>query len=47
MAYVESKAFIQDDGKRVVDVVFLCRHEGDKPRVVDPEEISPLSWAQP
>jgi 8-oxo-dGTP diphosphatase len=44
MEYVESKAFTTDDGERVVDVVFLCRHEGGGPRVVEPEEVSSLTW---
>jgi 8-oxo-dGTP diphosphatase len=44
MEYVESKAFMTDDGERVVDIVFLCRHEGGEPRVVDPEEVAALIW---
>ena len=44
MEYLESKAFMMDDGERVVDISFLCRHEGGEPRVVDPEEVSSLTW---
>jgi len=31
--YLESKAFAADDGRIVVDIVFLCRYKGGETRV--------------
>ena len=44
MVYLESKAFITDDGEPVVDVVFLCRHRGGEPAIGDPGEVAAVQW---
>ncbi len=44
MVYIESKAFLAEDGDPVVDVVFLCRYIGGKVRIVDPGEVSEIRW---
>ena len=44
MEYVESAAFIADDGDAVVDVVFLCRYQSGTPRAADPREVAAVHW---
>jgi 8-oxo-dGTP diphosphatase len=47
MAYVESKAFVADDGEPVVDIVFLCRYKSGTPTIADPGEVAALQWMTP
>ncbi len=42
--YIESKAFVADDGDPVVDVVFLCRYESGTPAISDPGEVAAMHW---
>jgi 8-oxo-dGTP diphosphatase len=44
MAYLESKAFVVNDGEPVVDVVFLCRYRSGTPAVGDPGEVAAVRW---
>jgi len=44
VVYVESKAFVADDGEPVVDIVFLCRHRSGEPVVGDPGEVAAIDW---
>lgn len=44
MVYVESKAFVADDGDPVVDVVFLCRYKSGTPTIGDPGEVAAIHW---
>jgi 8-oxo-dGTP pyrophosphatase MutT (NUDIX family) len=44
MVYLESKAFVADDGEPVVDVVFLCRYRSGEPGVGDPGEVAAVRW---
>ncbi len=43
--YLESKAFAADDGRIVVDIVFLCRYKGGETRCVDKHEVAEVHWA--
>jgi 8-oxo-dGTP pyrophosphatase MutT (NUDIX family) len=45
--YVESGAFIADDGDPVVDVLFLCRYASGEPVVTDEAEIAAVRWMAP
>jgi 8-oxo-dGTP pyrophosphatase MutT (NUDIX family) len=47
MAYVESNAFVADDGEPVVDVVFLCRYKRGTPTIADPGEVAAIQWMTP
>ena len=47
MAYLESNAFVADDGEPVIDVVFLCRYKGGTPTIVDPGEVAAVQWMTP
>jgi 8-oxo-dGTP diphosphatase len=42
--YLESNAFIADDGDPVIDIVFLCRYKQGEPRIAAPDEIADLQW---
>ena len=42
--YVDSTAFVADDGQPVVNVVFLCRHRAGDARPVAPEEVAQVVW---
>ncbi|MBM3240590.1 NUDIX domain-containing protein [Candidatus Poribacteria bacterium] len=42
--YIESNAFIADDGEPVVDIVFLCQYKGGTPRISDPGEVAAIQW---
>lgn len=44
--YVESKAFVADDGEQCVDVVFVGRSRAGSPdpRVREPDELSEVGW---
>ena len=46
MRYVESRRFDTDDGKRVVDVTFLCRYRSGTPSA-DPAEVEEVRWMTP
>jgi ADP-ribose pyrophosphatase YjhB (NUDIX family) len=45
--YIESKAFVADDGEPVVDIVFLCRYKSGTPTIADPGEVAALQWMAP
>ena len=47
MAYLQSSAFVTDQGEPVVDVVFLCRHREGVPRIADPDEVTAVQWMTP
>src|SRR5215831_12960100 len=34
MRFVESKSFIADNGRPVIDIVFLCRYKSGEPRAL-------------
>lgn len=42
--YVKSSAFVTEDGKPVIDIVFLCRHKEGEPAALDPKELSAVEW---
>lgn len=44
MDYLESKAFMTNDGQMVVDIVFLCRYKSGKSRCVDKDEVAEVHW---
>ncbi len=44
MAYVESSAFIADDGDPVIDIVFLCRYQSGTPHTASPAEVADVRW---
>jgi 8-oxo-dGTP diphosphatase len=44
MAYVESKAFVADDGEPVIDVVFVCRYKSGRAVAADPGEVAAIRW---
>jgi ADP-ribose pyrophosphatase YjhB (NUDIX family) len=44
MEYIESKAFVADDGEPVIDVVFLCRYAGGAPTIADRGEVAAVQW---
>jgi 8-oxo-dGTP diphosphatase len=44
MAYVQSSAFVADDGDPVIDIVFLCRHKSGTPTALDPDEVAAVQW---
>ncbi len=44
VAYVESKAFVADDGEPVIDVVFLCHHRSGEPIIGAPDEVAAVHW---
>jgi 8-oxo-dGTP pyrophosphatase MutT (NUDIX family) len=47
MAYLESNAFVADDGEPVVDIVFLCRYKRGTPTIADPGEVVAIQWMTP
>jgi len=47
VAYIESKAFVADDGEPVIDIVFLCRYKSGTPTIADPGEVAALQWMAP
>jgi ADP-ribose pyrophosphatase YjhB (NUDIX family) len=47
IAYLESNAFVADDGDPVVDIVFLCRYAGGTPAIGDPGEVAAVRWMTP
>jgi len=44
MQYVKSSAFVTEDGKPVIDIVFLCHHKEGEPAALDPKELSAVEW---
>jgi len=44
MIYVHSTAFVSDDNKSVVDVVFLCRWIMGEPIIRDSDEVAAIRW---
>jgi hypothetical protein len=44
MVYIESKAFITDDGDPLVDVVFLCRWQSGRALITDTSTFSEIRW---
>jgi 8-oxo-dGTP pyrophosphatase MutT (NUDIX family) len=42
--YVESTAFVADDGEPVIDVVFLCRYRNGTPHAIDTGEVAAIEW---
>lgn len=47
MAYVESSAFVADDGDPVIDIVFLCRYQSGTPHTSSPAEVAGIQWMTP
>lgn len=44
LVYIESNAFIADDGEAVINIVFLCQYIGGEPMIAAPEEIAGWQW---
>ena len=44
IAYVESNAFVADDGEQVINIVFLCRYKSGTPTAIDPDEVVAVQW---
>jgi 8-oxo-dGTP diphosphatase len=44
LVYVDSTAFVADDGQPVINVVFLCRHRAGDARPVASEEVAQVMW---
>lgn len=44
LRYVRSCVFITDDGRPVVDIVFLCYHQEGEPAILDTTELSSIEW---
>jgi len=44
VAYVESNAFVADDGEPVINIVFLCRYKSGTPAAIDPDEVAAVQW---
>ena len=44
IAYIESNAFVADDGEPVINIVFLCRYKTGTPTAVDPNEVAAVRW---
>lgn len=42
--YIESRTFVTDTGDRVVNVVFLCQHDGGTAHINEPDEIASIQW---
>ncbi len=42
--FVTSTAFFTDDGRSVVNMVFVCDWQSGEPRVVDPDEVASVHW---
>lgn len=42
--YVESKSFQLDDGRFVIDLVFLCKYASGRPRPASPDEVAEVHW---
>jgi 8-oxo-dGTP diphosphatase len=44
LIYVDSTAFVTDDGQPVIDVVFLCSYRAGDARPVVSEEVAQVVW---
>lgn len=44
MTYVESKYFVSDIGKYVLDIVLLCEYKSGTPTAIDPAEVADIKW---
>ena len=44
MEYIQSTAFIADDGEPVVNVVFLCQYKAGTPTLGDSGEVAAIQW---
>jgi len=44
IAYVQSSAFVADDGDPVIDIVFLCRYKHGTATALDPDEVAAVQW---
>ncbi|PIR04196.1 MAG: DNA mismatch repair protein MutT [Candidatus Magasanikbacteria bacterium CG11_big_fil_rev_8_21_14_0_20_39_34] len=44
MVYVKSSAFVNNDGKYVIDIVFLCQYKEGEAKPLDPNELSSVEW---
>lgn len=44
MHYVKSSFFTTQDGKPVIDIVFLCKYKHGEAKVMDPNELSSVHW---
>lgn len=44
MDYVHSSHFITDDGRAVINIVFLCRYASGEPRSQDVGEVEEILW---
>jgi ADP-ribose pyrophosphatase YjhB (NUDIX family) len=42
--YLESTAFVADDGEPVINIVFLCRYRAGDVRPVAAEEVAQVTW---
>jgi ADP-ribose pyrophosphatase YjhB (NUDIX family) len=44
LVYVDSTAFVADDGQPVINVVFLCRYRAGEARPLAPDEVAQVEW---
>jgi 8-oxo-dGTP pyrophosphatase MutT (NUDIX family) len=44
LTYVRNTSFVLDDGREVVDIVFLCEWEGGKAYPKSPDEVAAVHW---
>jgi 8-oxo-dGTP pyrophosphatase MutT (NUDIX family) len=44
LSYVDSTAFVADDGEPVINIVFLCLHRAGEARPVASEEVAQVAW---
>jgi ADP-ribose pyrophosphatase YjhB (NUDIX family) len=42
--YLKSSAFVTDNGKPVINIVFLCQYKEGEPTAIDPKEVSSVVW---
>jgi 8-oxo-dGTP diphosphatase len=45
--YVRNTTFMLEDGREVLDLVFLCEIESGEPFVKSPDEVEPVLWLTP
>jgi 8-oxo-dGTP pyrophosphatase MutT (NUDIX family) len=44
LVYLESAAFMTDDGRPMIGVGFLCRYAAGTPTITNPDEVAALGW---
>lgn len=44
MHYIKSSFFITQDGKPVINIIFLCKYKQGEAKVIDPNELSAIQW---